>query len=174
MPKDDQPAKVPPRNDQKKVEVYARSRASEISGKNPDSHYEWKSTDPKSPGYYGKYTSKHEIGNDLSGYAMAEAWEFCSNKDGLEPGRPRDDTGKPIDTAMRHGDLVLMRTTKDNKAVYDEIDRRTDEVKSKRLRAGDDERVQGANGGSASYRARVGVGYDNNSNPRDLLNERGA
>ena len=166
MAKDETPKQVPPRNNLKKVEVYARSRANELSGKNPGTRYEWKSVDPKNPSYYGKFAAAHEVGNDAVGFAMAEPWEFVSSKEGVESGRPRDDQGKPIDTAMKHGDLVLMKTTADNYEVYAEIDRRMDALKAKSLRNGDNEQYAD---GKAGYKARVGVGFQGTHS--DLLNQ---
>jgi hypothetical protein len=168
----EEPKIVPPRNDLKKVEVYAVSKALEISGKDPGCEYEYKSTDPNHPGYYGNYDHQHEIGDSSVGFATVEAWEPVSRKE-VTQGRPRDDQGKPIDTAIRHGSLVLMKTTKENHAAYAEIDRLRDIQKSKYLRAGDKEQINGDNGGAATYTARAGVGF--RGDHHDLLKqERGA
>lgn len=135
---------VPARNDLKKVEVYAVSRALELAGRDPNSAYQYMSTDPANPSYYGKFLTKHEVGDPEAGYAVAEPWEFVSTTEGVAPGRPRDDQGKPVDTAVRHGSLVLMRTSKANHAVYEEIDRRKDAAKEKRLASDVDTKTHGA------------------------------
>jgi len=162
MAKDTAPV-VPARNDLKKVEVYAVSRASELAGKDPNCVYQYMSTDPANPSYYQRFLGKHEIGDPESGYATAEPWEFVSSgEDKVTQGRPRDDQGKGVDTAMRHGSLVLMRTSKENHAIYDEIDRRKDAAKTKRL-ASDSLKVPGA-----KHTHRMGVGFDGDHH--DLLN----
>ncbi len=144
---------VAPRNDLKKVEVYGESKARELAGQDPGFRYQYMSTDPKNPSFYGKFLRRHEIGDAESGFAQADAWEFVPESDGVTQGRPRDDQGKPIDTALRHGDLVLMKTTAENHAVYGEIEKRKDASKAKRL-ASDDVRTQGA-----SHKHRMGVGF---------------
>lgn len=162
----EEPKAVPPRNDLKKVEVYGRSRAFELAGRDPDGHYEYKSLDPANPSYYGKFQHRHEVGDAQSGFAIAEPWEFVSSKDGVTTGRPRDDQGKPVDTAMRNGDLVLMRTSKDNAAVYEEIDRLKALAQTKQL-AADEVRTPGA-----KHVHRMGVGFT--GSPEDLLRQTGA
>lgn len=170
MPKDEAKT-VPPRNDLKKVEVYAVSRAAELQGKDPSCHYQWMSTDPSnSVGYYGKYTRRHELGDLSSGYAAAEPWEFVSSNE-VTAGRPRDDQGKPIDTAMRHGDLVLMKTTSENYEVYQEIERRRDAANARRLRS-DKATVTDTSGGVATHTHAMGVGFSGSHT--ELLAQEGA
>ena len=161
----EEPKQVPPRNDLKKVEVYGRSRAFELAGRDPDGHYEYKSTDPANPSYHGKFQHKHEVGDAQSGYAIADAWEFASTKE-ISTGRPRDDQGKPIDTAIRNGDLVLMRTSKDNAEVYAEIDRRKAAAQTKQI-AADEVRTPGA-----KHVHRMGVGFT--GSPEELPRQTGA
>ena len=76
---------VPKRKDPKKVEVYARSRAFELAGRDPGCKYQWMSKDPSNPSFYGKFTRKHEVGNAATGFATADAWEFVSSTDGVRP-----------------------------------------------------------------------------------------
>jgi len=156
------PKVVPPRNDPKKVEVYAVSRASQLNGEDPNFHYEWKALDPKNPSYHGRYERRHEIGDNESGFATCEPWQFVMSNEGVTQGRPRDDMGKPVDTAMRHGDLVLMRTTRENAAVYEEIERRKDAAKSRRMAS------DKSSGNGATQTFKFGAGF--NGSHTDLLN----
>lgn len=155
MAKDTAPVPtVPARNDLKKVEVYAVSRALELAGRDPESAYQYMSTDPANPSYYGKFLTKHEVGDPESGYATAEPWEFVSTTEGVTTGRPRDDQGKAVDTAVRHGSLVLMRTSKTNHAVYGEIEKRKDAAQAKRISRDTDKRP------GAVHEHRFGYGHE--------------
>lgn len=156
MPQSEDVPVVPARKNLKPVEVYAHSKASRLQGQNPDCHYEYFSTDKEHPSYYEKKLVEHEVGSPAVGFAMAEAWQVVDAKtSGVKTGRPRDDQGKPLDTAIRHGDGVLLMTTKENKAVYDHMDRLKARLSEKQLRNGDVERTEN---GRAVVETRFGYG----------------
>jgi hypothetical protein len=156
---------VPKRKDPKKVEVYARSRAFELAGRDPGCKYQWMSKDPSNPSFYGKFTRKHEVGNAATGFATADAWEFVSSTEGVTTGRPRDDQGKPIDTALHNGDLVLMKTTADNHAVYEEIEKRQDALQARAI-GSDKLKIPGA-----SHTHRVAI--NESITPEELMQRKG-
>jgi hypothetical protein len=157
---------VPKRKDPKKVEVYARSRAFELAGRDPGSKYQWMSKDPSNPSFYGKFTKRHEVGNAATQYAQADAWEFVSSAEGVTTGRPRDDQGKPIDTALHNGDLVLMKTTAENYAAYEEIERRQDALQARAI-GSDKMKIPGA-----SHTHRVAI--NESITPEELIQRQGA
>jgi hypothetical protein len=144
---------VPKRNDPPKgVNVYSRSRAEEISGKDPNCHYEWASTNPDHPQYAGKKLRRHEIGGP-GNYAMCEPWEIVPS-DEIEQGRKRADESKRFDTATRNGSLVLLKTSKENAALYETVNNNAASGYTKGL-------AQGHHGGTPGYtrtkvRAEVG------------------
>lgn len=157
---------VPKRKDPKKVEVYARSRAFELAGRDPNCRYQWMSKDPSNPSFYGKFTRKHEIGNPATGYAQVDAWEFVSSTDGVTMGRPRDDQGKPIDTALHNGDLVLMKTAAENHEAYAEIERRQDALQARAI-GSDKMKIPGA-----THTHRVAI--NEQITPEELVQRQGA
>lgn len=156
---------VPKRKDPKKVEVYARSRAFELAGRDPGCKYQWMSKDPSNPSYFGKFTQAHEVGNAATGFATADPWEFVSSTEGVKTGRPRDDQGKPIDTAMHNGDLVLMKTTTDNYAVYEEIEKRKDALQARAI-GSDKLKIPGA-----THTHRVAI--NESITPEELMQRKG-
>lgn len=123
---------VPPRNDPKALEPYGKSRALELAGRDPGFEYQWFRKDQ-----LPTKTVPHEIGRPDVGYLMVDAWEVVHKTKGLEQGRSRDDAGKPVDTVMTNGELVLCRLPKSEFAKYAVIDRKTDELISKRLTGGE-------------------------------------
>jgi len=131
MPKDTDTKVVPPRNDPKPLEPYARSRALELQGLNPDFHHQW-----FRPDEVANKTRPHEIGDKFVGYFMVDAWEVVDTTHGVTQGRARDDAGKPVDTVMTNGELVLLRTTKENYAKYERIEELRDAIIDKRLAGG--------------------------------------
>lgn len=112
------------------VDIYSRSRANEIQGKNPGFRYEYASVLPDHPQYVGNKLKRHEIGDASVGYCMCDPWEVVPEAD-VAQGKKRADDTKGIDTAVTHGNLVLIRTTADNHARYEEIKRRKAEQKPK-------------------------------------------
>lgn len=100
-----------------------------LDNRDPAFVYEAFSTDPSHPGYIGRKLVKHQVGDAETGFAVVEPWEVCTvdNDPALKLRNTRDDQGKPIDTAHRHGDLIWCRTTRENHAKYAQVhDARTD------------------------------------------------
>lgn len=130
MSKDATPI-VPPRNDPKALEPYAKSKALELQGRTPGFKYEWiRRSDVE-------YKSRpHEIGDSVVGFLMVDGWEVVDSRQGVTQGRARDDAGRPVDTVMTNGELVLMRTTDENHAKYQVIERKRDALIDKRLAGG--------------------------------------
>tara|TARA_R110000868_G_scaffold184783_1_gene426431 strand:+ start:607 stop:1119 length:513 start_codon:yes stop_codon:yes gene_type:complete len=161
--------KVAPRNSFKKQPVFVK--ATTVSeGEEPGYKYQWvEERDINHPQHVSKYMRRQRIGSADVGFAEVEGWEVVHIKPEELKGRPRDDQGKPVDTVMRHGSLVKIRTSADNFAVYEEFERLKDELRAKRLRQGDFEALAGDNGGSATYRARVANNFTGNH--RELLNQ---
>ena len=114
---------VPERNDAKTVDIYSRSRANEISRKDPGFVYEYFSRDPKSPSYVGKKLQAHEIGGEVTGFAMVDPWEVVDAAT-VEQGQKRPDDTKGIDTTVTHGEDILCRTPVANHAKYGAIEDR--------------------------------------------------
>jgi len=105
---------VPSRNDAPAgLDLHAQSRAHELSGKDPNFHYEYKSLDPKHPQYFGNYLKQREIGNQVAKYVFVDPWEVVHQGE-VEQGRKRADDTKGVDTKVTHGSMVLMRTPKAN------------------------------------------------------------
>lgn len=112
---------VPPRNDPKKgISPRSNSEAAKLAGLNPNLRYQWYSTNPDHPQYIGNRTVEHEIGSPQTGYVTCEPWKVVDKHDGVEQtGRKRADDSKGIDTAKRHGSLVLAQTSAENYANYE-------------------------------------------------------
>jgi hypothetical protein len=144
---------VAPRNDPPKVDIYSRSRAHEIEGKNPGFHYEYFSQDPKHPSYVGNRLRKHEIGDPQAGYAMVDAWEVVHDGE-VQQGRKRADDTKGVDTTVTHGGLILCRTPKENHAKYQAINDRRSEQSQRMLTAGEK-----SGNRFVSLRTRVAAGF---------------
>lgn len=135
------------------IDVYSRSKAHEIQGKDPAFHYEYFSTDPAHPQYVGERLKKHEIGNPAAGFCMVDPWEVVKEKDVIQGAKRADDT-KGLDSTVTHGKMVLCRTPKGNRAKYDEINRRKAEAVA--LAAA---RQQKTYGGVVRARAAVHTGF---------------
>lgn len=103
------------RNDPPKgLDVYARSRAHELSRQDPKFDYQYVSRDPKHPQFVGNYLKPREIGNPIAGYVMLDPWEVVHEGETEQQGRKRADDGKPVDTTMTHGSMIMVRTPKAN------------------------------------------------------------
>lgn len=122
---------VPPRNDPKALEPYARSKALELQGRDPEFEYQWFRPDQLS-----EKLSRHEIGNQFTGFLMVDPWEVVDTTQGVTQVRTRDDAGRGVDTTMTNGDLVLCRTPRANHAKYAVIEQRMDEKIDQRLAGG--------------------------------------
>ena len=104
---------VPGRSDPPSIDIYSRSKAHEISGKDPDFEYQYFSKDPKHPtSYVGNRTRRHEIGDQSVGFCMVDPWEVVHDTE-VQQGKKRADDGK-VDSTVTHADLVLCKTPKAN------------------------------------------------------------
>lgn len=158
MPKQDDAPVVAPRNDPAALEPYSRSRALELAGRRPDMEYQWIRRDQ-----VADYTRAREIGNQYTGYLMVDPWEVVDDKQGLSQGKARADAGKPVDTVMTNGELILVCTTKENHRKYAVIEEKMDGLIDKRLSKG--ERINlpgGSNFKTRTVGGRAGLDIDPN------------
>lgn len=125
---------VPDRNDAPTTDVYSRSRAEQISGKNPGFEYQYFSTQPNHPQYFGKKLQRHEIGDERIGYQLVEPWERVEAGTVTQGVKRADDT-KGVDTTITHGDMILCRTPKANHAKYGATEERLQSYIDKQFRA---------------------------------------
>src|SRR5215204_7654272 len=101
---------VPSRNDAPSgLDLHARSQAHEIAGRDPGFAYEYKSSDPGHPQYFGHFLKRREIGNAVAGFTFVDPWELVHQGE-VDQGRKRADDTKGVDTKVTHGTMVLMRT----------------------------------------------------------------
>ena len=130
MPQHEPPARtekeVPARNNLKKSPLYANSRANEITNRDPNFVYEWKTTDPDHPSALSNtgQLSDHEYGNSVGGFVAMPGWQVVQRaaNDKAAQLAPRSDDGKPIDTVVRHGKQVLCRMPRDEYEKYSVAD----------------------------------------------------
>jgi len=150
---------VPPRNDFKKQPVFVKATIQDQSGARPGYKRQWfDRKDPQSPLYFENYREQHRVTAPGGLHAIADGWTIVERKN-AKPGRQRDDDTKGTETAQTHGDLVLMETTDENFAIYEERDRLRDKDMARKLGKGDDEALRGEDGQQhAHYRARVSTG----------------
>jgi hypothetical protein len=133
---------VPSRNDAPAgLDLHARSMAHEIAGRDPGFVYEYKSTDPKHPQYFGNYLKRREIGNQVAGFTFVEPWELV-RQDDVEQGRKRADDTKGVDTRVTHGSMVLMRTPKANADKAHLMNERVVNMQSASLAAGEKNQIE--------------------------------
>jgi hypothetical protein len=162
---------IPPRTDFKAAPVFVKATIADQAGHRPGYVRQWfHAKDALNRGYYEKYTQEQFIGDKEVGYCKAAAWTPVPRSD-AKAGRPREDDGKGIETALTHGDLVCLETTDENFRVYQEYDRLRDVAQARKLSGGDDEAIRDESGRPvARYRARVGDGslFEDH---KQLLNE---
>lgn len=154
---------VAPRNDPNPLAPYAKSQALQLSGMDPAFAYEWFRQDQLKV-----KLSRHEIGSEATGYLMVEPWEVVSVGD-VGQGRAREDAGKPLDTKVTNGELILCRTPKDNHAKYGVIEAANDSLIDKRLSQGERHRM-GSSSHPINFKTRTaggraGLGAD----PNDII-----
>jgi hypothetical protein len=161
---------VPPRNNFRKQPVFVKASIADVEGREAGFKYKWvEERDVNHPQHVSRFLKPQHVGDSSIGYAQADAWEVCSSKASEGKGRIRDDQGKPVDTAVRNGSLILVRTTEENHAVYDEYERLRELAHARRLRQGDSAALAGDNGGAATYKARFANDFAGSH--RDLLNQ---
>lgn len=133
---------VPSRNDAPAgLDLHSRSQAHELSGQDPNFTYEYKSTDPKHPQYFGNYLKRREIGNPVAGYTFVEPWELVHQGE-VEQGRKRADDTKGVDTKVTHGSMVLMRTPKANAQKAHLMNDRMVDIQSAALHANERKQIE--------------------------------
>ena len=123
---------VATRNDPRPLEPYAKSQATRISGEKPGFTYQW-----FRPEQLAEKLSKHEIGNDHTGYFMVDPWEVVSKEAITLPGPGMASAGKPTDTTVTNGELILCCTPTENHAKYQAMERLNDALIDKRLTGGE-------------------------------------
>ena len=160
---------VAPRNDLRTEPVFVKATIADQAGARPGYRRQWfAKDDPRHPGHFQKYLDTRLVGDESIGYAKLEGGWNVVNVADAKPGRPRDDQGKPVETALTHGDLICLEISEADYQVYQAYDRLRDLERQKHLRQGDSEKAYADNGGVATYRARTGVSPGSH---RDLLNQ---
>ena len=145
---------VAPRHDPSPLEPYAKSKALELAGQSPDFEHHWFRRDE-----LAEKLRPHEIGDKHVGFLMVDAWEVVDNTKGVTQGRSRDDAGKPVDTVMTNGELILCRTRKENHAKYAVIEKLRDNMIDKRLSGGEGHKFTEGTAG-ATFKTRTAGGRD--------------
>lgn len=114
---------VPRRNDPPPgVDVYSRSKAHEISGKDPAFEYQiLEARDDRNPGYLGNLQQPQEITDGRGTYALLDAWVPVETKE-VDQGRKRADDSKGVTSQVRHGTGVLCKRPIANKQKREYID----------------------------------------------------
>lgn len=149
-PTEDVPV-VAPRNDPKALEPYAQSKSLQLAGQDPDFEYQWFRKDQLTV-----KLRQHEVGDKHTGFLMVDPWEVVHYSAELSQGRPRDDAGKPVDTTVTNGELVLCRTPKTNYAKYAVIEKKRDDLIDARLSKG----VREPLGDGSTFKTRTVGGRD--------------
>jgi hypothetical protein len=130
-----EPKKVPPRNNLAQATLRKQSRSNELSGRDPDFHYEYfyAGENPAHPGHVSRKLQEHEHGTSMGGYVDVAPWQVVHSQTDRKVGQadPREDQGKPIDTTVRRGHQVLCRIHKDEYAKYGLADHADTEARSK-------------------------------------------
>lgn len=134
MAKPDSVETVAPRNDPKSLEPYAKSLATKVSGARPGFTQHWFRPDQLT-GLKSKLLP-HEIGGVHTGYHMVDGWTVVS-LDAVKLERGMDSAGKPTDTTVSNGDLILCETPNENFAKYAVIEAKHDQLIDKRLSGGE-------------------------------------
>lgn len=168
----EQPPAVAPRADFKPAPVFIKASIADQAGHKPGYVRHWfHKDDAQDPRYYAKYNRTHYVGDQEVGFCQAAPWSIVP-RDEAKPGRPRDDEGKGIETALTHGDLICLETPEENYAIYREYDRLRDLAQAKKL--GNDKAVlaRGADGApTAAYRAAVATQSGGYGDQTQLLNQ---
>jgi hypothetical protein len=155
VPQDEVPT-VPPQNRIAAKPIFKKGAPTDVFGeKEPGFEYQWvERLDPSHPQHVDNYLNPRNIGDQEVGYATMEPWEICSSKREHFTGNRREDSGKPIDTTITNGSLILIRTTAENYAVAKEYDLLRQQATAKRLghRAEDNKTVRDdQSGGYATF-----------------------
>ena len=124
---------VAERNDSPEgINVYAKSKAHELSEQDPNFSYQYVSLREDHPQFVERYLKPREIGNPVAGFITLDPWEIV-RKGEVVQGQKRQDDTKGIDTKVTHGSLTLIRTPKANANRARLMDERMTEMTSKAL-----------------------------------------
>jgi len=114
------------RNDMESRNPDGASRGFEVDCP-PGMHREFAHPDPRHPSYIGNFLKDKRLPNGKvrKAYSVVESspdpWRNNANAPGaVTQGRTREDQGTPVDTKVYDGELILLETTKENAALYDE------------------------------------------------------
>jgi hypothetical protein len=137
--------------------VFKKGTPADIQGeRDPNYEYQWvEGRDTNHPSYVDKYLNPRYVGDPEIGYAKMEAWEIASSKQERFSGNVRDDQGKPVDTTVWNGSMILIRTPKENASIAREYDLQRQEATARRLghNESDKARVDDAqSGGYAQFK----------------------
>jgi hypothetical protein len=155
---------VPRRKDPKALEPYAKSRATVVKNARPGFHQEW-----FRPDQLPNKLTDHEIGSEHTGYHMVEGWTVVS-MDKVQLERGMASAGKPLDTVVSNGELVLCETPDENYAKYKVIEDIEDKLIDKRLAGGERHNFKDGKA-TGSLKSRVVGGRDGvDVSTNDVLN----
>ena len=122
--------------------IFRKATIAELGGyqPKPDEVLFWAEADnAKHPNYIERYLDPRPVGTQGIGYCQPEPWEVVQRRSlpGLT-GLTRDDQGKgkSFQGSVGHGSLVLVRTTPENFAIYQERDRLLREQRLARQKRG--------------------------------------
>jgi hypothetical protein len=128
---------VAPRKDPKKVDIYSRSRGNELAKRDPKFHYALKPRDQKHPDSVVKKLVPHEIGDQMTGFAMVDAWEVVRPGEAKQGAKRADDASGSLDGAEGHGDQIWIKTPIENYAKYEAIESLRLERQTKAFQSGE-------------------------------------
>jgi len=140
---------VAPRNDPAPLDVYRKSQATKIAGQRPGFHYEW-----FRPDQLAIKLKPHQIPDEntgkYTGFLMVDAWEVVRDDSITLPGPGMPSAGKPTDTTVTNGELILCCTPESNYAKYAHIEKLQDDIIDRRLSVG-----ESVNFGDTSFKTRT-------------------
>lgn len=108
---------VPVRKDPAKIDIYSRSQADQIAGRDPAFEYEYFSDNPEHPSFIGDRLKRHERGSPAAGYVMVEPWQVVHQGE-VQQGKKRADDSAGVDTKVTHGKLILCKLPKAEHVKY--------------------------------------------------------
>jgi hypothetical protein len=123
---------VAPRVDPVSLEPYRKSQATKFANERPGFKYHW-----FRPDELPVKLRPHEIGSPHTGYLMVDAWEVVKSGEIELPGPGLPSGGKPLDTTVNRGDIVLCCTPEANFAKYGVIEKKMDTLIDHRLTGGE-------------------------------------
>jgi hypothetical protein len=119
---------VAKRNDPAALEPYSKSRSTQAENQDPNFKYHW-----FRPDQLEAKCREHEIGNARTGYLMVAGWQVVSKAEGIETGPGPAAGSNNTDSTVSKGDLVLCKLPNEEHAKYAVIDKKNDQLVSKRF-----------------------------------------